>query len=805
MALRKLMYGVAVSRGLVVARAVAMFCLSLSVMPSQAQERQVLDNHVPRAVLDGRAVPVNRVPSTQRLQMAIILQLRNQQQLNQFLQQLYDPNSSEYHKFLTVEQWTERFGPSAQDYQTLVGFLKGKGLNVTDTTRNRMLLDIDASVAEIESLLHVNMVLYQHPTEQRTFYAPDREPSLDLNVAVAHISGLDNFTLPHPKDLRKASAEQAVRANAVGSGPGGSYLGSDMRTAYYGGALTGSGQAVGLFEFGSYNPTDIQNYFKNAGQPLNASIKGVGVNGVSPTCKSSKCGGLEQSVDIEQAISMAPGQTQLIFYTGNNDVDIWNRIASDNIAKQISCSWGYGIDPGADDPIFKEFLAQGQNVFVASGDSGAYTATGGGGQAWPADDPFVVAVGGTDLQATNGAGGSWQTEVGLSWGSGGPSPNNFPIPSWQVGVADSSNQASTTLRNVPDVAMNAQTDFYYCAGGGCAGGVGGTSLSAPLWAGYLALINQQRANSGQSSLGFLNPTIYSIGLGSGSTYNNDFHDITSGNNGYNAATGYDLVTGWGSPNQLIDGLAACPPSTLTPYMQVNGGAWTVTTNAQFGAGGNFSLGPQPLGNGWSWTGPNGFTSTSRQVDFSNVQPNQAGTYIAKYVNSCGAVSSILFTVTVNAEIANGTYNIVDISGYALDDPNGGGAGTGVDQQIYSGTNQQWTVTLVSAGNGNCKITAANGLALTGSTPKAQLILQSYTGANNQLWNFRANGSNYNLINVGTGQAMDDWGGGAGVIVGQWTADAYNANQTWTLGFFSAARSRPRPPVLAIRGTRRRSP
>jgi subtilase family serine protease len=216
MALRKLMYGVAVSRGLVVARAVAMFCLSLSVMPSQAQERQVLDNHVPRAVLDGRAVPVNRVPSTQRLQMAIILQLRNQQQLNQFLQQLYDPNSSEYHKFLTVEQWTERFGPSAQDYQTLVGFLKGKGLNVTDTTRNRMLLDIDASVAEIESLLHVNMVLYQHPTEQRTFYAPDREPSLDLNVAVAHISGLDNFTLPRTSEKHLPSRRSEPTPSAPG-------------------------------------------------------------------------------------------------------------------------------------------------------------------------------------------------------------------------------------------------------------------------------------------------------------------------------------------------------------------------------------------------------------------------------------------------------------------------------------------------------------------------------------------------------------------------------------------------------------
>src|SRR5207247_4849830 len=131
------------------------------------------------------------------------------------------------------------------------------------------------------------------------------------------------------------------------------------------------------------------------------------------------------------------------------------------------------------------------------------------------------------------------------------------------------------------------------------------------------------------------------------------------------------------------------------------------------------------------------TSTSQQVDLSNVQANQSGTYTAIYVNSCGASTSVSFTITVtvpNITVANGTYKIVDVPGYALDDPNGGGANTGADQVTYSGANQKWTVAAVSGAQ--YKITAANGLALAGPTASAQLVLQSYTGAANQLWRFQ---------------------------------------------------------------------
>jgi subtilase family serine protease len=282
-------------------------------------------------------------------------------------------------------------------------------------------------------------------------------------------------------------------------------------------------------------------------------IVGVSLNGKPVGCAPPKCDDSEQVLDIEMAISMAPGLSQVIVYVGRSDVSIFNRMAADNTAKQLSCSWGWSDDESSLDPIFKEIAVQGQSVFVATGDSGSRTPAG---TVWPADDPYVTAVGGTDL-TTNGPGGRWESETGWSGSAGMPSKNNIPIPRYQTlpGVIDSSNHGSTTLRNIPDVAAEANTNQYSCYDGSCSGGNGGTSYAAPQWAGFMAMVNQQAVANGGTTVGFLNPALYRIGVGS--NYGSDFHDITSGRNGkYSAVAGYDLVTGWGSfdgPN-LIDAL-----------------------------------------------------------------------------------------------------------------------------------------------------------------------------------------------------------------------------------------------------------
>ena len=174
--------------------------------------------------------------SNQRLNLAITLPLRNQPELTSLLDRLYDPTSSDYRQFLTVDQFTEQFGPTAQDYQAVVSFARANGFTVTDMPKNRLLVDINGTVAQIENAFHVVMTVYKHPTEDRTFFSPDREPSLDLSVPVNHIAGLNNYSIPHPK-LKRAPADQPIQSHA-GSGPGGATLPEDMRAAYYAAQLS---------------------------------------------------------------------------------------------------------------------------------------------------------------------------------------------------------------------------------------------------------------------------------------------------------------------------------------------------------------------------------------------------------------------------------------------------------------------------------------------------------------------------------------------------------------------------------------
>jgi subtilase family serine protease len=520
---------------------------------AQAEQRPALTTHVPEAVSTGVAPLVGHLRSAQRLSLAISLPLRNQAELDTLLQQLYNPQSPNYHKYLSVQEFTERFGPVEADYAMVQQYAQSNGLAIIDTPANRMVLDVEGAAADVENAFHLTLGVYQHPTENRTFYAPDREPTVDLEVPLLHIDGLDNFSLPRTKNV----VSSVTSKQATGSGPGGSFLGSDLRTAYYGsGSLNGAGQSVGIFSLKGYQISDIDTYFNNIGQPLNVPIKGISVNGASLSCPPSSCSDVEQSLDIEQAISMAPGLSQLRVYVGSSNVSVFNQMAADNLSKSLSCSWGWADNESSLDPIFEEMGAQGQTVFVATGDNGSGTPAN---VVWPADDPYVIAVGGTVL-TTKSAGGAWSSETGWQNSAGMPSPNGVPIPSWQklAGVITSSNHGSTTLRNIPDVSSESNAAQYVCAQGVCKNQGGGTSYAAPLWAGLIAMANQQAAANGEATVGFINPALYDIGIGS--TFTSDFHDITSGSNGkYLAVKGYDLVTGWGSPQgvDLINALA--PP------------------------------------------------------------------------------------------------------------------------------------------------------------------------------------------------------------------------------------------------------
>src|SRR5581483_5758359 len=151
--------------------------------------------HSREAVMNGRARFVNRLPSTQHLGLAIMLPLNNEAELDNLLQQIYDPLSPNYRHYLSVEEFTARFGPTQSDYDNLASYMEAHGLKVTTVHANRLVLDVEGPVSAIEKTFNVQMSLYQHPTENRTFYAPDREPSVN-SLRLWHVAGLDNFSVP---------------------------------------------------------------------------------------------------------------------------------------------------------------------------------------------------------------------------------------------------------------------------------------------------------------------------------------------------------------------------------------------------------------------------------------------------------------------------------------------------------------------------------------------------------------------------------------------------------------------------------
>ena len=517
---------------------------------AQGPGRRTVNGHRPAAAV--RVKPVQPLAETNLLNLVIGLPLRQQARLTGLLQQLYEPTAANFHHWLTPAQFTQLFGPTEQDYLKVIDFAQAHGLTVTGQHSNRAYLDVAGTVAAIEKAFRVKLFVYPHPNQNRTFYAPDTEPSVEWDVPILHISGLENFTVPEPLGLgfqAKASAAgssmEATPYWATGSGPNGDFMGKDFRAAYAPGVTnTGAGQYIAIVDLGgAYYPNDLYLYETNAGFSTNTMVTNILLSGFTNLPSGPQKDLIEEVMDIDLAICMAPGAA-ILNYEGEAH-DVFNQIAMDNKARQITLSWGIGLDDSIIQ-TFQQFAAQGQALSQASGDSGAET-NGGVGMT---GNPYATIVGGTDL-VTDGAGGPWETEA--VWQGSGGGVSGYAIPDWQLGVANSANQASAVYRNYPDVSMPGVNVFIY--EGAQAQTVGGTSASSPLWAGVMALVNEQAASEGKPAAGFINPAIYRIGLGPAATYTNCFHDITIGNNfssgnptNYLATTGYDLCTGWGTPS-----------------------------------------------------------------------------------------------------------------------------------------------------------------------------------------------------------------------------------------------------------------
>ena len=508
------------------------------------------------------------LPAATDLNLAIVLPLRNAEALTNLLQQIYDPASTNYHRYITPAEFAARFGPTEQDYAAVANFARANGLKVTGQHGNRVLLDVSGKVANVQKAFNTRLRVFKHPSENRDFFAPDTQPSVDVSLPILQVSGLDNYSAPRPAIKVSPSVKSPAHQPGAGSAPGGSYQGGDFRNAYVPGTtLTGSGQNVALLQFDGFYPADIAAYAAQIGLANPPNVVVVPVNGGVPV---PGFGNGEVCLDIEMVMSMSPGVSNILVYEAPNPspwVDILNKIATDNLAKQISCSWyqPFGGPNPAAEQIFQQMALQGQTFFTASGDYDAYT----GLIPFPCDSPHITVVGGTTL--TTGTAAAYASETVWNWGirygvdgigSGGGVSTSYTIPNWQTNINMGSRGGSSIMRNVPDVALTAD-DCWVIYDNGSSGAFGGTSCAAPLWAGFMALVNQQATNNGHAAIGFLNPAVYAIA--NTAAFTNCFHDTTTGNNTWSgspnfffATNNYDLCTGLGTPNgtNLVNALTA---------------------------------------------------------------------------------------------------------------------------------------------------------------------------------------------------------------------------------------------------------
>jgi subtilase family serine protease len=562
------------------------------LVPTSATAQQILHGHVPEAIARLHLQPKGRLAATNELWLAIGLPLRDRAGLENFVAQVSDPASPNFRHYLTREELTARFGPTEQDYEAVKNFARTNGLAIAVKHDNRLLLDVTGPVAAIEKAFHITLRTYRHPTEARDFFAPNTEPMVDAALPVIDILGLSDFSRPHPKWTKGNAKHVSPKKVANGTAPddSGDLFGNDFRNAYVPGTrLTGAGQSVGLLEFDGYFTNDIFNYANETGSGrTNIVIETVLLDGYNGKPETGINGGEgEVELDIEMAMAIAPGLVKIVSYEAGengNQNDVLNAMLANSNILNLSCSWGWDGGPtNTTDAIFESMDAVGQTFFNASGDGGAFT-TGSVDKPSksdaPSSNPYITQVGGTTLKLDS-SGTNWASEVVWSSSSGGIS-SYYSIPSWQTNVSNMTNRGgSTSFRNIPDVAANAN-NIYELYGNGQTNASWtddntGTSAAAPLWAGFMALVNQQLATNGEPSAGFINPALYAIAART--NYTSYFHDVTSGSNTWSsspnlfyATNGYDLCTGLGTMNgtNLINALTV--PLTINLLIPQTAGA-----------------------------------------------------------------------------------------------------------------------------------------------------------------------------------------------------------------------------------------
>jgi kumamolisin len=531
--------------------------------------------HVPPLVSD--AIQGAPVDGNTLLDLRIALPLHHEQELGALIDALYDPNSSQFGHYLTQAQFAARYLPDANDVAHVQEALGAQHLNVEPTPQGT-LLRVTGRAADVEAAMGTTLYSYMAP-DGTPFTAPATELQLPEGLPIVGVHGLVQGLGPHAQ-YRRAPIVHNPLALTAGQPP---LNANAIRAAYaVPASLQGEGQSVGLFQLDHYDPNDVRRYCTQNSLRM-PTINVVLIDG-APAYVTDPNVQVEVTLDIELLHAMAPQLTEIRLYQGptksnfQNYLDVLNEMANPSqgdrkLLRILSTSYGYfenelsNASLQTEGAIFKQMAAQGQSFFAAAGDTGAYAnpqTPNALAVIDPAAQPYVTAVGGTRLKV--GTGGAYSTETTWADGGGGVS-RLWPAPSYQAGLSRyATSLGSTQARNMPDIALNADPNTGYgIYVHNTLVQVGGTSCGAPIWAGIMALINGERASQSQAPLGFFNPTLYRLmEAASGPTV---MHDIVSGQNGYySAATGYDNVTGWGTPQStalLAAFFQSAPRRTIT--------------------------------------------------------------------------------------------------------------------------------------------------------------------------------------------------------------------------------------------------
>jgi uncharacterized protein (TIGR03437 family) len=528
--------------------------------------------------------PVDPAMKLNYVTLTLKLSASQQAALDQLLRDQQDASSPEFRKWLTPEEYADRFGASRADLSKIAAWLKSEGCEIVTTARGRRWIAFNATAQQIQSALHTE--IHQYRVNGELHFANATEPSVPAAIAPFTIGfdGLDDFKLKPPARRVKAIPDLYYQGENV-LAPGDLWIIYDVLPLFSSAiGVSGTGMKLAVIGQSDVNLADIATYRNDFDLPVNPPVKMLVPGATDPGIIAGDAG--ESDLDLEMTGAIAPNAEILFIYSQTTLKSVTYAI-DQAIAPVVSYSYaGCEAEQSASiiamlEPLAQQGNAQGMTWLAASGDLGAAACDVGHTVAQdgiavmvPASVPEVTGVGGTTFaegygttfwSQTNGpyygnSALSYIPEVGWNdsnsseiASSGGGMSTIYARPAWQIapGVPGGS------VRYVPDVAMaaSANHDGYFTIENGGAGIHGGTSAATPVFAGIVLLMNQYLGTNG---LGNINPNLYKLA----STTNGVFHDVTTGSNfiacvagtngciggmlGYSCGAGYDMVTGLGS-------------------------------------------------------------------------------------------------------------------------------------------------------------------------------------------------------------------------------------------------------------------